>query len=164
MRGLIAQLSRFGVVGLVGLVIDIGLFNLLRAGVLSPESNESGPILAKVVSVSVAIAANWLGNRYWTFRSHRRPRMLREGAAFLVVSLGGMLISLACLWFSHYVLGLTSAVADNISANVIGLGLGTAFRFWLYRGWVFRAPPLLGSDPGGRDSANAPRGALVGGS
>lgn len=164
MRGLIAQLSRFGVVGLVGLVIDIGLFNLLRAGVLSPESNESGPILAKVVSVSVAIAANWLGNRYWTFRSHRRPRMLREGAQFLAVSLGGMLISLGCLWFSHYVLGLTSAVADNVSANVIGLGLGTAFRFWLYRSWVFRASPLRGSDGGGHGSANAPRGALVGGS
>jgi len=137
MRGLIAQFSRFGVVGLVGLVIDVGLFNLLRAGVLSPEANESGPILAKVISVSVAIVANWLGNRYWTFRTHRRPQMLREGAEFLVVSLGGMLISLGCLWFSHYVLEFQSALADNISANVIGLALGTAFRFWLYRTWVF---------------------------
>lgn len=163
MRGLIAQLGRFGIVGLVGLVIDVGLFNLLRAGVLSPESTESGPILAKVVSVSVAIAANWLGNRYWTFRTHRRPRMLREGAEFLVVSLGGMLISLGCLWFSHYVLGFTSAVADNVSANVVGLGLGTAFRFWLYRSWVFRGTPAHAPGAEGRGSARAPRGALVGG-
>jgi len=33
--------------------------------------------------------------------------------------------------------GFTSALADNISANVVGLGLGTLFRFWSYRKWVF---------------------------
>ena len=52
-----------------------------------------------------------------------------------------MLIAVGCLWFSHYVLGFTSALADNISANVIGLGLGTLFRFWSYRKWVFPALP-----------------------
>ncbi|MSW42688.1 MAG: GtrA family protein, partial [Actinobacteria bacterium] len=31
----------------------------------------------------------------------------------------------------------TSPLADNVSANVIGLGLGTIFRFWSYRRWVF---------------------------
>jgi hypothetical protein len=34
-------------------------------------------------------------------------------------------------------MGLTSPLADNISNNVIGLGLGTLFRFALYRWWVF---------------------------
>ena len=29
---------------------------------------------------------------------------------------------------------------DNISANVIGLGLGMLFRFWSYRTFVFRHP------------------------
>jgi putative flippase GtrA len=38
---------------------------------------------------------------------------------------------------SHYLLDFTSTLADNIAANVIGLGLGTAFRFWSYRRWVF---------------------------
>jgi putative flippase GtrA len=51
----------------------------------------------------------------------------------------GLLISLACLAISHYALGFTSTLADNIAANVIGLGLGTAFRFWSYRRWVFPA-------------------------
>ena len=50
---------------------------------------------------------------------------------------GGMGISLACLWISHHLLGFTSLLADNISTNVIGLALGTAFRFFLYRYWVF---------------------------
>jgi putative flippase GtrA len=48
-----------------------------------------------------------------------------------------MLIGLSCLWVSHYALGFTSVLADNIASNVIGLGLGTLFRFTLYRMWVF---------------------------
>jgi putative flippase GtrA len=46
-------------------------------------------------------------------------------------------ISLLCLHVSHYVLGVTTLLADNISANVIGLVLGAASRFLLYRFWAF---------------------------
>ena len=134
--GFLTYLVKFGVVGLVGLVIDIALFNALRLGVFG-DGWISTAIGAKTISTSVAIVCNWIGNRYWTFRKHRRRNYLREFAEYLVVSLGGMAISLFCLWISHYVLGYTSLVADNISTNVIGLGLGTAFRFLLYRYWVF---------------------------
>ena len=137
MRQLIGQLARFGIVGLGGLVIDVGVFNLLRLTVLAPEEVAAGPIIAKVVSTSLAIVFNWLGNRYWTFRATRRRQALREAIEFIAVSLAGSAISLLCLWISHYVLGYTSAVADNISSNVIGLALGTAFRFVFYRWWVF---------------------------
>ena len=32
---------------------------------------------------------------------------------------------------------LTSALADTVSANVVGLVLGSAIRFVLYRYWVY---------------------------
>ena len=137
MRRLIAQLARFGIVGAVGFVVDTGIFNLLRLTVLAPEEVQSGPFIAKVVSTTVAIFVNWMGNRYWTFRNQRRTVAAREGVEFVVVSLGGMLISLGCLGVSHYLLGFRSPLADNISGNVIGLVLGTAFRFWLYKVWVY---------------------------
>jgi putative flippase GtrA len=54
-------------------------------------------------------------------------------------------IAVACLWFSHYVLDLRSPLADNISANGVGLVLGTMFRFWTYRTFVFTAE--LADDP-----------------
>jgi putative flippase GtrA len=98
-----------------------------------------GPVLAKVISTSIAIMANWVGNRHWTFRGERKSHWVREGVEFALVSVGGMLISLTCLWVSHYLLGFTSVLADNIATNVIGLALGTAFRFTFYRGWVFKA-------------------------
>jgi putative flippase GtrA len=137
MRTLIAQLARFGVVGAVGFVVDVGVFNILRVTVFSPTHIHEGPVWAKVVSTSLAIVINWLGNRYWTFRKEARKHPLSEAIEFFVVSLVGMGIGLGCLWISHYVLGYTSQLADNISANVIGLALGTLFRFALYRLWVF---------------------------
>ncbi|TBN55933.1 GtrA family protein [Glaciihabitans arcticus] len=144
MRALLAQLTRFGLVGLVGLVIDVSVFNALVLTVLSADTLHEGPLVAKIISTSLAIVANWLGNRHWTFASVGRRHWLREGIEFAVVSVGGMLISLGCLWVSHYALGFTSVLADNIATNVIGLGLGTAFRFTLYRLWVFSA--LRGSE------------------
>ena len=139
MRSLLTQLTRFGLVGLVGLVIDVTVFNLLRVTVLSPDVLHEGPVIAKVISTSIAIIANWIGNRHFTFRGERKSHWAREGVEFALVSVGGMLISLGCLWVSHYLLGFTSVLADNIATNVIGLALGTAFRFTLYRGWVFKA-------------------------
>jgi len=137
-KALFAQLARFGAVGAVGFVVDVAVFNLLRVTLFSPENMHAGPVWAKVVSTSIAIIVNWIGNRYWTFGSHRRPQAIREGIEFAIVSVGGMGIGLACLWISHYVLGFTSILADNVSSNIIGLALGTVFRFWLYRSWVFR--------------------------
>ena len=138
-----SQVGKFGAVGLVGLVVDVLVFNLLRATVFSPDLVHAGPIYAKVISTMLAILVNWLGNRLWTFGHVRQNRTVREGVEFFAVSLVGMGIGLACLWFSHYVLGYTSVLADNISSNVIGLGLGAVFRFTLYRYWVF-APHRAG--------------------
>jgi putative flippase GtrA len=118
-------------------VIDVALFNALRLGYFGADGWAQSALGAKTISTTVAIVFNWLGNRYWTFRAHRRRNYLREFAEYVVVSLGGMAISLVCLWFSHHALGLTSLFADNIASNVIGLGLGTLFRFVLYRYWVY---------------------------
>jgi putative flippase GtrA len=152
MRALVTQLGRFGAVGLVGLAIDVGVFNLLRLTILSSDALHEGPVIAKIISTSLAIVANWLGNRYWTFGRVRRPHWLLEAVEFGLVSLGGMAIALGCLWVSHYALGFTSVLADNISTNVVGLVLGTAFRFTFYRLWVF-GPHRSGSGAATRSHA-----------
>jgi putative flippase GtrA len=133
----IAQVAKFGAVGLVGFAVDVTVFNLLRATIFEPHHVGAGPLYAKVISTVLAILANWVGNRYWTFGKDRQSQTLREGIEFFAVSLVGMGIGLACLWFTHYVLGHTSVLADNLSSNVLGLGLGAIFRFVLYRYWVF---------------------------
>lgn len=134
------EVAKFGVVGMSAFVIDVSLFNLLMyAGGSGPLNDK--PLTAKALSVIAATTFAYLGNRFWTFRHRGRTHMGREYILFFALNGAGMLIALTCLWFSHYALGLDSALADNISANVIGLALGTMFRFWSYRKWVFPAIP-----------------------
>ncbi len=85
----------------------------------------------------VAIGVNWVGNRYWTFRDQRRSVATREGIEFVVVSLGGMVISLGCLGISHYVLGFTS------------------FRFWLYKVRVYHPDRVTRESAGRRAGQRA---------
>lgn len=133
LQGVIHEFAKFGAVGLSALVVDIGLFNiLLYAGPL-----EGKPLTAKAISVAVATTFAYLGNRFWTFKHRGGSGPTRELLLFFGLNGVAMLIAMGCLWFSHYALGFTSPLADNISANVIGLGLGTLFRFWSYRKFVF---------------------------
>lgn len=145
LRGLIAAAYdrfikyalKFGVVGIIGLGVDVAVFNMLRLGIFGTDHALSDPIGAKTTAVIAATIVTWFGNRYWTFRAHRRKNYLMELLEFSTVAAGGLGISLLCLWISHYVLGFTSLLADNIATNVVGLFLATTFRFLMYRYWVF---------------------------
>jgi putative flippase GtrA len=147
------EVARFLTVGGLGFVVDVGVFNLLRfeaglgdgQGVLYDK-----PITAKIISVVVATIVTYAGNRTWTWRHRERTGVMREYALFFVLNGIAMAISVATLAISHYVLGFTSPLADNISANVVGLALGTAFRFFSYRRWVFKdvAPAPIAVVPG----------------
>ena len=132
---ILSEAAKFGVIGLMALVIDVGLFNLLLLADSSMFASK--PLTAKVISVTAATTFAYFGNRFWTFRDRGRTSYRREYVLFFVLNIIGMGIALGCLWFTHYALGFDSVIADNISANVIGLALGTIFRFWSYRKWVF---------------------------
>lgn len=62
---------------------------------------------------------------------------LAEGGRFLIASLAGMALGTVPLVVSHYAFGLVDAVADNI-AKIVGLVVGSALRFVLYKKWVYR--------------------------
>jgi putative flippase GtrA len=131
-RRLGAEVAKFGTVGAIAFVIDVTVFNILRAGIMADH-----PLTAKTVSVVVATAFAYIANRNWTYRDRARTGYGRETALFFATNAAALLISWACLGITHYLLGLDSQLADNISGNVIAVGLGTLFRFWVYRTWVF---------------------------
>ena len=140
LRALVREAAKFGVVGAIGFVVDVGLFNLLRyAG--DPGVLEHKPLTAKAISVTVATIVTYLGNRHWTWAERQRSGARREVTLFFVLNGIGMAIALGCLAISHYVLDLRSPLADNISANIVGLVAGMIFRFWSYRTFVFRRNP-----------------------
>jgi putative flippase GtrA len=128
------ELMKFGVVGGLAYAVDIVVFNVVLHAT-------DKPLTSKTISTVVATTFSYAGNRTWTFRRRSRSTVRREYTLFFLLNGVGLLISLTCLAISHYLLGFTSTLADNIAANVVGLALGTAFRFWSYRRWVF--PELL---------------------
>jgi putative flippase GtrA len=133
LRGVAQEAAKFGTVGAFGVLVNVVVFNLCGQGA------GFEPLVAGVIATSAAICANYLGNRYWTYRHRDKNRMRREASLFLLFSCVGMVLENGALALSHYGLGFTSPLADNLAKNVIGLGIGSLFRFWSYRTWVFRA-------------------------
>jgi putative flippase GtrA len=131
--GLVAELAKFGIVGGIGAVIDLGGAAYLhgRAGF--------GPLSAKAIALAVATVVSYLGNRYWTFRHRGGHTLLREWVVFFMLNVIGLVIAEATIGFTYYVLGYHGPVAYNL-ASFAGTGLGTVFRYFTYKRWVFIAP------------------------
>ena len=87
-----------------------------------------------------------------------RTARLLEFVLFVLLNGVGTAIQLLCLGCARYVLGFTGPVALNI-ALLLGIGLGTLFRFWSYRTWVFlaRALPVPAAQEPGEEAEPARR-------
>ncbi len=132
-RPLARQVLRFLLVGGLATAVDVGLFNLLHYGA------GTGPLTAKVASTVAGGAVAFVGNRQWSF-DDQDGRLWAQVLAFVAVSAAALVLALVPLAVARYVLGLTGVVALNLAANVVGLALATALRFWGYRRFVFRVP------------------------
>jgi putative flippase GtrA len=139
-RHLIHEVGKFGVVGAIGFVVQLVTTNVLHSGF------KVGPLTAEVVGYVVATAATYFGNKYWTYR-HRvgNSHVARESAMFVLLNIVGILIQLAVTSFVEYGLDMKGTLALNASL-IVGIGLGTIFRLFTYRRWVFLATPAAPQD------------------
>jgi putative flippase GtrA len=131
-RILLKEITSFGVVGLASLVIDLSIYNAFGAHV--------GWLKAKFVSTIVATAFAYIGNRYLSFSHRARTSIGRETGFFFG-------INIVVLVFSELILGLVAYPFnqrhDHVVMNVVNLltiALGTVFRFWSYKRFVFLHP------------------------
>lgn len=134
-RQQLGEVGKFGIIGVTNTILDLLIFNALLF-----TAFESSPAVAKVVSTVVSATSSYFMNRHWTWRHRARSGTHRELPTFLLLSALALGITEACLLFSHYGLGLTSKLSDNIAANGFGLLLATLFRFWSFKRFVFLHP------------------------
>ena len=142
------ELIKFAIVGGTTFIIDSVIFYTLKLTILEPK-----PVTAKIISGIVAVIASYILNREWSFRDRGGRERHHEALLFFGVSGVGVLLSMAPLWVSSYVLELRSPtvtltqenIADFVSAYIIGNLLQMAFRFWAFRRWVF--PDEFGRNP-----------------
>ena len=119
---LLRQFAKFGLVGVLGFVVDVGGFNLLR------YAGGEGPLyhypLTREDHLGPARHRRGLARQpLLDFPAHPPCHGPPEFLLFAVVAVIGTLIAWPACGSSHYLLGLTSPLADNISANGVGLAL-----------------------------------------
>ena len=136
-RLLTREVLTFLAVGGSGYVVDVAAFNVLRS---MQAFAALDPSVARTLAVAVAMCVTYVGNRSLTWRDHTSGNRRREVGLFVLFNIIGFGFSIVALTVSHDVLGLTSSLADNISANVVGLALGTIFRYLTYKRFVFATP------------------------
>jgi putative flippase GtrA len=127
---LVHELTKFGTIGAVAFVIDTGLYNLFLLVV------DLGPLTSKVFATVVSASFAYAGNRFWTFRHREQSGLRREYFLFFLLNGIALLFGVLVIGFTTYTLKMDDPVSANI-ANIIGVGLGTLFRFWSYKKWVF---------------------------
>ena len=135
-RILLKEVGAFGLVGAIGFVIDISLFNLFF---------HDGQIVAKCISTTVAMVVTYFGNRYLSFSHRARSGIGRESSVFFGINVIALLFSLAIIAVFEYPLGFKHHLLAMNLVNLATIAVGTLFRFWAYKRFVFLHPDKVHS-------------------
>jgi putative flippase GtrA len=136
-RQLIQEGSKFLVVGGAGAVVTIGGASALQV---------IGEYKAVTISTIVATIVTFLGNRHWTFRHREGQGAAHETIMFFILNGIGLLIYYVVIWLIKDVAGMTGSLW-YLAELMVGTGLGTLFRFWSYRKWIWTLPDPKPGDP-----------------
>ena len=120
---LFVAMLRFGLVGGLGVVVNLGVLHLVHVEL------GWGFTRSSAIATEAAILSNYLGNELFTFH-HRRlswQRLLQYNAAALVT------------------MGITVAVGTVVkefihplAAQFVGIGVGSGLNFLANFGWIWR--------------------------
>jgi len=119
------QLGKFCVVGAVGYLINLAVYDaLLHAGLHY--------LVAATCSFLVAVTSNYFWNRIWTFREHRGHVGI-QGMRFFIVSVVALAANLLVLHLLVAYAGL-----DKLPAQAVAIVLVTPLNFVGNKLWSFR--------------------------
>ena len=133
---------RFAIVGSIGFLVDLITFNLFRSGLgISPE-------ISSIFSFLVAVASNFIWNRYWTYPDSRSKPIIGQLFQFIIVNVVGLgirtivfilikkpLVNLfeilpICLPLKAYILG------ENLSLAIVVIII-MFWNFFINRYWTY---------------------------
>ena len=125
MQGLIAQLGRFGTVGVIATLVHLGVAWILSRGF------NFAPFVANAFGFLAAFGCSYLGHFYWTFghRSGHPTRLPR----FLVVSGFGFALTNLIVWL------VVSIAGHPFEFALLAILFAVPASTWaLSRLWAFR--------------------------
>jgi putative flippase GtrA len=118
------QLLKFGLVGVSGYLVNLGVFALL-------SDLGAQHILAALGAFAVAVSSNFFWNRHWTFAAHDGHAGF-QAVRFFTVSIAALLINLAVL--EALVAGTTLGA---LTAQAIAVAVAMPFNFLGNKLWTF---------------------------
>lgn len=144
------EAGKFGIVGVINTIIDLGIFNVL---IFVFNVN---PVTSNVIAVSSAILNSFIWNKKWTFHNADKKHMARQAFLFVFFSVIGMILNTLVLklltesWTApgnfavsivNFV-GLDSIFSDEFVfvnfAKAWGLGVSMVWNFITYKKVVFK--------------------------
>jgi len=135
---------RFVFVGIIGAIVDFGIFNLLTSVSNIPS------IWAQTISFTSAVISNFFWNRYWTYPDSRSKPVVQQMLQFAFVSLVGLgirtlifaliepfLISFVTKLLPLIHWGLSPVKLGYNITLAIGVGVVLLWNFFINRFWTY---------------------------
>ncbi len=123
---------KFGLVGISGTLVDLGVLNLLiLAGGLAK-------FWANTCSFTLAALSNFVWNRLWTFPESRQRPVGQQLGQFFAVSVGGYIINQALfLSLDRWIFGGWGTLGYNV-AKMCAIVVVLFWNFGINRVWTYR--------------------------
>ncbi|MGI6319781.1 MAG: GtrA family protein [Bacteroidales bacterium] len=114
---------KFGIVGFMGLIVDFGITYIFK------EILRVNKFVSNALGFLLAASSNYILNRIWTFKSEN-PDVFQEFGKFFIVSIIGLGINSAVLWFCNEKLKINFYIS-----KIFAVIVATMWNFlanWLY--------------------------------
>lgn len=139
------QLAKFGLVGGLNFLIDLGVLNLLIFA--TDISTGFYANVFKAVSFLVAVTSSFLWNKFWTFRSLSVEHVGKQFLEFFIVSAVGMAVNVGIFALVNDVIGAQAPLVRALTgqagidaktwASVSAAGAAVVGLGWNFIGYKF---------------------------
>ena len=113
MKTLLAQIAKFGVVGVIATVIDFGVMNILHYGL------QLDIIFSNTCGFVVSVVFNYLASMKYVFSHRNGMSRQREFVIFVILSIIGLLLNDGIVWALNVALGLEANIAKVCATALV---------------------------------------------
>lgn len=127
------QLMKFAIVGLLGAFVDYSIYTILT------RLASVDYLLARAVSVMLAIFNNFVWNKNWTFERRQSEKTATEYFRFLMVSLLSMGVNLAVMFviIEYTPAEILFGSYEDVFAMSVSILAAFFLNFYLNKRWTF---------------------------
>ena len=128
MKNLIAQIMKFGVVGVIAFVIDYGVMVFLT------EVFGLNPVVSATISFIVSVIFNYIASMRYVFSHKEDMSRSREFVIFIVLSVIGLIINDVLMWAGTELVSIDYRIVKIFATAVVMVWNFITRKFFLDAG------------------------------